>query len=161
MTSKEQKKNSITHFQSVILLALSINEVCLRFPHICELINTLLNDQSLVKFKETSRILYHSINNQKAGRFLCIRKIQRFLPRGHNSLFTEDWKIVFHKISVNIMEMFAFYVQKFYKSNQRQEFWSPMHIAADSGNLNLCKYTQYGPIKNSRIKNQGSDFEKK
>ena len=100
----------------------------------------MLNDQSLVKFKETSRILYHSINNQKAGRFLCIRKIQRFLPRGHNSLFTEDWKIVFHKISVNIMEIFAFYVQKFYKSNQRQEFWSPMHIAADSGNLNLCKY---------------------
>ena len=26
---------------------------------------------------------------------------------------------------------------------------------------NIEKYTQYGPIKNGRIKNQGSDFEKK
>ena len=27
--------------------------------------------------------------------------------------------------------------------------------------LDFEKYTQYGPIKNGRIKNQGSDFEKK
>ena len=121
-----------------------MDEVCLRFPHICEQINTLLNDQSLVKLKETSRILYHSIINQKAGRFIYIRKIQRSLPKGHNSLFTEDWNIVLKIKSVDILEIFAFDVQNFYKTDQcqrrRELFWSPMHIAAESGNLNLCKY---------------------
>mgnify|MGYP001363463310 CR=1 FL=1 len=115
MTSKEQKKTSITHFQSVILLALSMNEVCLRFPHICELINTLLNDQSLVKFKETSRILYHSINNQKAGRFNYIRKIQSFLPIGKKSLFKEDWNSVLKIKSVNTLEIFAYKIKKHFK----------------------------------------------
>ena len=133
-----------------------MDEVCLRFPHICEQIHTMLDDQSLVKLEETSRILYYTVNNQKAGRFICIRIIQKSLPKGHKSLFTEDWKIVFHKISVDILEIFTFYVEKFYKNDQRKlrskEFWSPMHIAAESWNLELCKYIskKIGIKKNSK-----------
>ena len=33
--------------------------------------------------------------------------------------------------------------------------------ALETGERGKMSYTQYGPIKNGRIKNQGSDFEKK
>ena len=38
------------------------------------------------------------------------------------------------------------------------------NLKSDTTNVSLhvnTQYTQYGPIKNGRIKNQGSDFEKK
>ena len=38
--------------------------------------------------------------------------------------------------------------------------WGSVGFVEDCG-FYSPQYTQYGPIKNGRIKNQGSDFEKK
>ena len=42
-----------------------MEEVCIRFPHIMEQINKDLDFNSLVKLRETNRIVCNVIDNQK------------------------------------------------------------------------------------------------
>ena len=53
-----------------------MEEISLRFPHIIEQINKVLDIKTLVKFKEANRIVCNIIDNQKQGRFFWTRVIQ-------------------------------------------------------------------------------------
>ena len=116
-----------------------MEETCLRFPHIIELISEQLDNHILVKCKEASRSLQNSIENQKARPFQWLRMILSYLPPSNE--FAEDWKIIFDKASAATLQEFAFAVQGFSNVvDSRQETrWSQLHIAAERGHLYLCR----------------------
>ena len=116
-----------------------MENICLKFPHIFEQINELLNNRTLVKSKEASRTLYSVLENQKARKYQWIRIIQSYLQVSNE--FKEDWRIVFAKLSEEKLEMFAKYVQKFCKIDRlrMERVWSPLHIAAELSDLDFFK----------------------
>ena len=116
-----------------------MENICLKFPHIFEQINELLNNRTLVKSKEASRTLHFVLKNQKARKYQWIRIIQSYLHVSNE--FKEDWRIVFAKLSEEKLEMFAKYVQKFCKIDRlrMERVWSPLHIAAELSDLDFFK----------------------
>ena len=57
-----------------------------------------------------------------------------------NSEFNESWKKVVNKAPVEIIQQFAIACSKFFNYHDAGD-WSPLHIAAESGKLNLFKMT--------------------
>ena len=90
---------------------------------------------------------------QKCGRFFWTRMIQSYIPEFGE--FTKDWKNVFEKSSSMAVKEIAYDVQKFMKKEptRRCETWSPLHIAGENGNIDLCKlFEESLEEKNSRFK---------
>ena len=120
-----------------------MEEICNRFSLINEQINEMLDDQTLARCKEASRSMCYIISNQKGGRFFWTRMIRYYINE-NISPFEEDWKIVI-KTKSETLKKFAFVVEKFYNyylllPDRHDRSWSPMHIAAERGDLDLCKY---------------------
>ena len=117
-----------------------MEETGLRTPHILEQINKLIDDKSLVTFKEASRITCTVIENQKSGKFQTTRMIQSYVK--NSAEFGKDWQIVYQKLSTEKLIEFGILVKDFYKAfpSRFEENWSPMHIAAERGHLEFCKY---------------------
>ena len=86
----------------------------LRIPHICEQINELLDDESLIKYKEVSRVICSIIENQKSGKFLTIRMIQCYVKNPEE--FSTDWRIIFQKLPAERLSEFEILVKEFYKA---------------------------------------------
>jgi ankyrin repeat protein len=125
-----------------------IENVCVRFPHLLEQINELLDNKSLIKCKEVSRTMCSIIENQKSGSFLTKRVIQSYIKNSNE--FAGEWKIVLKKLPVDKLNVFGILVEYFYEAvPSRYEFqWSPMHIAAERGDMNFCKLiAKLGTIK--------------
>ena len=112
----------------------------LRIPHILEQINELLDDESLIKCKEVSRIICSIIQNQKSGKFLTTRMIQCYVKNPGE--FSTDWRIIFQKLPAERLSEFGILVKDFYKGfpSRFDNSWSPMHIAAERGHLDYCKF---------------------
>ena len=112
----------------------------LRIPHICEQINELLDDESLIKYKEVSRVICSIIENQKSGKFLIIRMIQCYVKNPEE--FSTDWRIIFQKLPAERLSEFEILVKEFYKAfpSRFENNWSPMHISAERGRLDFCKF---------------------
>ena len=117
-----------------------MEETGLRTPHILEQINELIDYKSLVAFKETSRIMCTVIENQKSGKFQTTRMIQSYVK--NSAEFGKDWQIVYQKLSAEKLIEFGILVKDFYKafSSRFEGNWSPMHIAAERGHLEFCKF---------------------
>ena len=118
-----------------------MEEVCIRFPHIMEQINEDLEFDTLVKLRESNRIVCNVIDNQIQGRFFWIRRIPTTLPLSNCIEFKEDWKNVFTTTEMEHLKMIAIHIQTFFTSKpaRRNKNWSPMHIASAQGNFELCK----------------------
>ena len=125
------------------------NTICLRFPHLLEQINELLDDESLTKCKEVSRIMCSVTKNQESGRFFTKRVIQSYIKNSRE--YGEEWKIVLNKLGVNRLKEFEVLVKGFYRGldkSRREYQWSPLHIAAERGDINFCKLiAKIGTIK--------------
>ena len=117
-----------------------MEDICLRIPHIMEEINTLLDNKSLVKCKEVSGIMSSIIENQKSGKYLTIRMIQSYIKNPKE--FARDWKIVFQKLPLESLNCFGILVKDFYKAfpSRLDGNWSPLHISAEQGHLEFCKF---------------------
>ena len=117
-----------------------MQDMWLRFPHILELINELLDNKSLIKCKEASRIMSSIIEKQKSGKYLTIRMIQSNI-KNHEE-FAKDWRIIFQKLPMERLKEFGTLVKYFYKSvpSRFEANWNPMHIAAECGHLEFCKF---------------------
>ena len=98
-----QELNEKMEISTVIHFDVSIIEnICLRFPHLMEHINELLDNKSLMKCKEVSRTMCSNIENQKSGTFLTKRVIQSY--NKNTKKYTEEWKVVFKKLPLNRLQ---------------------------------------------------------
>jgi hypothetical protein len=116
-----------------------MEDICFRTPHILEQINELLDNKSLIKCKEVSRMMCSIIERQKSGKFVTTRVIQSYIKDPME--FAKDWKIVFQKLSLERLKELAILVKEFYKGVPSRLLgnWSPMHIVAERGHLDFCK----------------------
>ena len=114
-----------------------MEEICLRFPHIIEKINKVLDIKTLVKFKEANRLVCYIIDNQKKGRYFWTRVIQTNLSNCIE--FKEDWKNVLKKTETEYLKKIAISLQAFFTSRlaRRQDHWSPSQIALYQNDLEL------------------------
>ena len=114
-----------------------MEEICLRFPHIIEQINKVLDIKTLVKFKEADRKVCNIIDNQKKGRYFWTRVIQTNLSNCIE--FKEDWKNVLKKTETEYLKKIAISLQIFFTSRlaRRQDHWSPSQIALYQNDLEL------------------------
>ena len=117
-----------------------VENICLRFPHILEQINELLDDKSLIKCKEVSRILCSTIKKQEFGKFLSKRVIQSYIKNSKE--FAKEWTIVLKKLPLEKLYEFEILVKDFFNAvpSRFDGKWCPMHIAADCGDMELCKF---------------------
>ena len=117
-----------------------MENIGLRTPHLLVQINDLIDDKSLIKFKEASRTMCSIVENLKCGKFLTTRRIQCYLKKPVE--FEKDWRILFQKLSAEKLSEFGILVKEFYIAfpSRFEENWAPMHIAAERGDLHFCKF---------------------
>ena len=109
-----------------------------RTPHIFEQINEQLDNKSLVKCKESSRIISNEIEKH-SRRFLTTRIIQSYLKNSKN--FGKDWKNVCQKLPIDSLKEFSILVKEFYHvfPKRLEQSWSPMHVVVERGDFDFCK----------------------
>ena len=117
-----------------------MENIGLRTPHILVQINDLIDNKSLIKCKEASRTMCSIVENLKCGKFLTTRRIQCYLKKPVE--FGKDWRIIFQKLSAERLSEFGILVKEFYMAfpSRFEENWAPMHIAAERGDLDFCKF---------------------
>ena len=129
-----------------------MERICLRTPHILEQINELLHDKSLVKCMGASRIMCSNIENQKCGKFVTARMIQSYVRNPEE--VSKDWRIIIQKLPNEKLSEFATLVKDFYKyfPSRFEENWEPMHIVADRGHLDFCRFiAKVSPTKSYKF----------
>ena len=112
--------------------------LCKRFPLLSKMVFEELNDESLVKFKESSKEINNHLQNE---RFYWIRVINKHSE--HFQEFAKSWKKVIGKTPVEIVKEITTTVEDFYNfSNSNEDDYQlhPLHIAAERGRLVLCKH---------------------
>ena len=70
-----------------------------------------------------------------------IRMIQNHI--GNNNRFSEEWKKIMVKTSLETVKTFSIAVDQFYKGkniNERAYQWSPLHVSAELNILDLHKF---------------------
>jgi hypothetical protein len=114
-----------------------MEEICIRFPHIMEQINKDLDFDTLVKLRESNRIVCNVVDNQRQGRFFWIKRIPINLRLVNCIEFKEDWKNVLMVTETEYSKKIAVSIQKFFGSTpaRKSKNWSPMHIASARGDL--------------------------
>ena len=117
-----------------------MESIGLRTPHILVQINDLIDNKSLMKCKEASRIMCSIIENLKCGKFLTMRRIQCYLKKPVE--FEKDWRVIFEKLPAERLSEFGILVKEFYTAftPRFEENWAPMHIVAERGHLDFCKF---------------------
>ena len=114
--------------------------LCKRFPLLVEMVFENLDDESLVKCKESSREINHHLQNQ---RFYWIRIIK---THGNFKEFADSWKKVVCKTPVETVKELALTVEEYWNFSDYPDFYRlglqlhPLHVAADRGHLNLCQH---------------------
>ena len=99
-----------------------------------------VNDESLMKYKEVSRVICSIIENQKSGKYVTTRMIRSYTK--NPKILSEDWRIIFKKLPLKQLKEFGILVKEFYKyaASRLEENWNPLHIAAERGNIDFCKF---------------------
>ena len=133
-----------------ILKDLLDNTFIARFPHIAVAIFKEVDNRSLGQCRISSKIWGNFIDEQK---FPWVRRIG--MHRDNLIGFSEDWRKVLVKAPYETIKSLAFAVEKFFSSrnkktwfqffrlkkySKKQHQWAPHHIAAEYGELELCKY---------------------
>ena len=107
----------------------------MRFPLASKIILNNLDNQSLVRSKESSRKVAEFVDGE---RFIWIRIIKKYSQ--HFEGFEESWNEVINKTPVNILKQFAISAQKFFKYYRSTKKVAPLHIAAVTGSFQVCKH---------------------
>ena len=120
-----------------------MEDLCQRIPRVSAKIFGLVENQTLIKCKESSRVIYNLMENE---RFFWIRIIL-----GNEGSLQDSWKKVVDKTPFSIIKEFAVVIQQFLNmvcyendgqiwKNRGQRIWSPLYIAAGVGNSELYQY---------------------
>ena len=108
--------------------------VCKRFPCVNQKILKNLDNQSLTRSKEASRVISKFVKNE---RFYWIRVIKKYSRKFQE--FEESWKEVITKIPSVIAEELAFALRCFFETSHLENI-APLHFAAHEGSFQLCQY---------------------
>ena len=113
-----------------------LDEMMLRFPHIVQDVLEELDNKSLTNCRNVSRIFCHFIDNEK---FYSVRKIQGGVRMTE---FQLQWDKVFKNIPTQVAKEISVTVEHFFQYDwyRKKLQWSPLHIAAEQGQLELCKF---------------------
>ena len=109
-----------------------MEDVSKGFPLVIKMVLNNLDDESLAKAKEASRVISKILDYE---RFYWIRIIKKCV-RNCNQ-FGNTWFGAFNKIGADIVKLLAVAIQKFYKYYPEMQKLSPLHIAASVGSLQL------------------------
>ena len=114
-----------------------MEDLCYQFPHVAEMILKDLDDQSLIKSIEASRELDIFLNND---RIYWIRVLAKH--KSNFIQFKDSWKRCLHQVPVVIIKELAIAVHHFFQGSESacNRQWSPLHIIADNGSLELYEY---------------------
>ena len=113
-----------------------MEEINKRFPLMTRLIVKNLDDQTLNQSKELNREVAKIVDQDSA---FWIRIIRKYADKfeGHQ----KSWKEVSIKTPVHMIKQLAITAQNFFQKFQNlTSKLSPLHIAFESGNLELCQY---------------------
>ena len=115
-----------------------MEDLCQRIPCVAVMIFENLNNQSLIKSKVASKELSQFMLNE---RFYWLRIVMK-----NNKNFMEYhalWKKLLEKTPVDIIQQVADAVQTFFteRTSRQDKQWTPLHIIAQVGLLELYKYT--------------------
>ena len=114
--------------------------LCLRFPGVCDMVLSHLDNQSLMKCKISSRELCHYLKDNERCIFERIIKKYASGQKG----FSQCWKRVIYRAPIEILKQLATAVIQFsgwrYHRRNEKVQWSPLHIAAEQGHLPLVKH---------------------
>ena len=135
-----------------------MEDLCQRIPRVSAKIFGLVENQTLIKCKESSRVIYNLMENE---RFFWIRIIL-----GNQGSLQDSWKKIVDKTPLSIIKELAVSIQQFLNmvcyenhgqiwKNRGQQIWYPLYIAAGVGNSELYKY-----IATKTYGNHGKDYKK-
>ena len=124
-----------------------IDEIMIRFPILFQVILNELDNKSLTKCRKVNKEWQIFIDNE---RFVLFRKLQKY----HENMkeFVDQWKKVTRNASKETIGELSVAVNKFFevkpacysfhghKRKRKEEQWSPLHITAEQGHLELSKY---------------------
>ena len=113
-----------------------LDEMMLRFPHLAQDVFEELDNKSLANCRNLSRSCCDFIDNEK---FYWVRKIQNCVRM---TKFQQQWNKVLENIPTQDAKEIFVIIEIFfrYDLNRKKLQWSPLHIAAEQGHLEFCKY---------------------
>ena len=108
-----------------------------RFPHLASNIFDQLDNHSLVNCKEASRKLDNFFGSEK---FFWLRIIHKY--RGNFVEFKATWNKTLKKSPAILVKELTLATHNFFEkySHRFAKQWHPLHIAAEQGLLEVCKY---------------------
>ena len=113
-----------------------LEEMMLRFPHIVRDIFKKVDNKSLTNFRNVSRVYCDFIDYEF---FHSVRKIQ---GRERMTEFQQQWDKVLKNIPTQVRkEIFGTFEKKFqYDWYRKKLLWSPLYIAVETCQHELCKF---------------------
>ena len=113
-----------------------LDEMMLRFPHIVKDVFKELDKKSLTNCRNVSRACCDFIDDEK---FYLVRKIQNYVFMKN---FLKQWQKVLRNTPTETIKTIFVTVKQFVEHDLYGYTlqWSPLHIAAAQGHLELCKY---------------------
>ena len=113
-----------------------LDEMMLRFPHLVQDVFEELDNKNLANCRNLSRSCCNFIANEK---FYWVRKIQNCVRM---TKFQQQWNKVLENIPTQDAKEIFVIIEIFfrYDLNRKKLQWSPLHIAAEQGYLEFCKY---------------------
>ena len=124
-----------------------MEDLCLRYPHIFEMILSNLDNQTLANCRSVSNQFSVSIED---GKILWIRIIQKQISRIQSKYqkLNRAWKIIIDKAPSKVIKELA--IKLYFDSIEHSKlFLFPLHIAAASGLIDSCEYL----LKNTKDEN--------
>ena len=115
-----------------------MEDLCLRYPHIFEMILFNLDNQTLASCRSVSKQFSVSIED---GKILWIRIIQKQISKIQSKYqkLNRSWKIVIDKAPAKVIKELA--IELYLNSVEHSRiFLFPLHIAAASGLIESCEY---------------------
>ena len=115
----------------------AFNEIFSRFPHLSQAIFKEVDNVSLTNCRTVSKTWKNVIDYEK---FHWLRRIQKY--RGKFEPFLDQWTKVIKKTPTEEIKELCFSVKDFFKlgsRNMMNDQYSPLHLAAEIGLIELCK----------------------
>lgn len=112
-----------------------LEQFCLKYPSLDKKICDQLETQSLMNFTKVSRYM---IDIKVKSRFFWVRTLQYQLG-SYGGNIRNDWKNLIKRSPIEIVRALSRTITKFNQFSNKVKC-SPMHVAADVGNFNLCQY---------------------